>query len=178
MFEPVVLENGTKKDYGLGLDIERTQGRTRIGHDGEASGFLSAHRIWPDEKVAIIVLTNDDWAHPDDLVDRIAFIVLPPNPAQARAQAVFSQFQQGVIDHSLFTDSGNSLLTAQALADLKASLGPLGPPLLIELQRESNRGGMVTRSWKILCHSRRLFVVERGYPDGKLEQFLVSQMND
>ena len=178
MFEPVVLKDGTKKSYGLGLDIERTQGRTRIGHDGEASGFLSAHRIWPDEKVAIIVLTNDDWAHPDDLVDRIAFIVLPPNPAEARARAVFSQFQQGVIDHSLFTDSGNSLLTGQALADLKASLGPLGAPLLIELLRETTRGGMVTRSWKILCHSKRLFVVERGYPDGKLEQFLVSPMND
>ena len=178
MLEPVVLTNGTKKDYGLGLDIEQAHGRTRIGHDGEASGFLSAHRLWPDEKVAIVVLTNDDWANPDDLVDRIAFIVLPPDPAEARAQAVFSQFQQGVLDHALFTDSGNSLLTEQALADLKASLGPLGPPLLIQLQRESNRGGMVTRSWKILCRSKRLLVVERGYPDGKLEQFLVTQMND
>ncbi len=160
------------------MDIEQAHGRTRIGHDGEASGFLSAHRLWPDEKVAIVVLTNDDWANPDDLVDRIAFIVLPPDPAEARAQAVFSQFQQGVLDHALFTDSGNSLLTEQALADLKASLGPLGPPLLIQLQRESNRGGMVTRSWKVLCRSKRLLVVERGYPDGKLEQFLVTQMND
>jgi len=91
---------------------------------------------------------------------------------------VFSQFQQGAIDRSLFTDNGNNFLTAQALSDLASSLGPLGAPALIELQRESNRGGMVTRIWKILCHSKRLLVIERGYPNGKLEQFLVEQLND
>lgn len=178
MLEPVILKDGTKKDYGLGLDIQKTQGRTRIGHDGAGSGFLSAHRIWPDEKTAIIAVTNNDWATPDDLVNRIAFIVLPPSAAEARARAVFSQYQQGAIDRSLFTDNGNSFLTAQALSDLKVSLGPLGSPVLIELQRESNRGGMVTRIWKILCHSKRLLAIERGYPNGKLEQFLVEQLND
>lgn len=178
MFEPVILKDGTKKDYGLGLDIQKTQGRTRIGHDGAGSGFLSAHRIWPDEKIAIIAVTNSDWATPDDLVNRIAFIVLPPNAAETRARAVFSQFQQGSVDRSLFTANGNDFLTAQALSDLGASLGPLGAPVLIELQRESNRGGMVTRIWKILCHSKRLLAIERGYPNGKLEQFLVEQLND
>jgi CubicO group peptidase (beta-lactamase class C family) len=178
MFERITLKDGTRKDYGLGLDIDRTQGRTRFGHDGGGSGFLAAHRIWPDEKTAVIVLTNNDWATPDDLLNRIAFIVLPPNPAEARARSVFSQFQQGVIDHSLFTDNGNSLLTAGALADLKAGLGPLGAPFLIQLERESNRGGMVTRTWKILCHSRRLRGTERGYPNGKLEQFLIDPLND
>ena len=178
MLEPVVLKDGTKKDYGLGLDIQKSGGRRRIGHDGAGSGFLSAHRIWPDEKIAIIAVTNNDWATPDDLVNRIAFIVLPPSPAEARARAVFSQFQQGSIDRSLFTDNGNSFLTGQALSDLEASLGPLGAPMLIELQRDSNRGGMVTRIWKILCHTRRLLAIERGYPNGKLEQFLVEQLND
>ena len=78
----------------------------------------------------------------------------------------------------LFTDNGNYLLPALALADLEASLGPLGAPVLIQLQRESNRGGMVTRTWKILCRSKRLLAIERGYPNGKLEQFLVEQLND
>ncbi len=176
--EPVTLKNGTKKNYGLGLDIERVQGRVRIGHSGAGSGFLSSNRIWPQEKTAIIVLTNNDWADPDDLVERIAFVVLPPDPVEARARAVFSQYQQGTLDRALFTDNGNSLLTPEAVADLKDSLGPLGPPLLMALEREGRRGGMITRVWKILCHSRRLRAVERGYPDGKLEQFLVTERND
>jgi CubicO group peptidase (beta-lactamase class C family) len=178
LFEPVTLKDGSHKGYGLGLDIDRVDGRSRIGHDGAGSGFLSAHRLWPEQKTAVIVVTNNDWATPDDLLNRIAFIVLPPDPAQARARTVFAQFQRGAVDHSLFTDSGNSVLTAQALADLKSSLGPLGPPFLIQLDSESKRGGMITRTWKILCHGTRLKAVERGYPDGKLEQFLVTQRHD
>jgi D-alanyl-D-alanine carboxypeptidase len=176
--EPVVLKDGTKKDYALGLDIETVQGRVRIGHDGAGSGFLAANRIWPDEKTAIVALTNNDWASPDDLVNRIAFVVLAPNPQESRARSVFAQFQSGTIDRTLFTSSGNSLLTAQALADMKASLGPLGPARLIELERESKRGGMITRRWKILCRSIRLQAIERGYPDGQLEEFLITATND
>ncbi len=37
---------------------------------------------------------------------------------------------------------------------------------------------MITRRWKILCRSKRLEALERGYPDGKLEQFLVTREND
>jgi len=172
--EPIVLKDGSRKDYGLGLDIETVQGRTRIGHDGAGSGFLAANRIWPDEKTAIVALTNNDWAGPDELVNRIAFVVLKPNPLEARARSVFAQFQSGTIDRSLFTSVGNSVLTAQALADMKASLGPLGPARLIELEHESKRGGMITRRWKILCRSMRLEALERSYPDGQLEEFLIT----
>ena len=172
--EPIVLKDGTKKDYALGLDVETVQGRVRVGHDGAGSGFLAANRIWPDEKTAIAVLTNNDWASPDDLVSRIGFVVLAPTPQEARARNVFAQFQSGTLDRSLFTSGGNSVLTDQALADLKASLGPLGPARLIELERESKRGGMITRRWKILCRSMRLEALERGYPDGQLEEFLVT----
>jgi D-alanyl-D-alanine carboxypeptidase len=176
--EPSVLKDGTKKDYGLGLDIETVQGRTRIGHEGAGSGFLAANRIWPDEKTAIVALTNNDWAGPGDLVDRIAFVVLVPTPQEARARSVFAQFQGGTIDRTLFTSVGNSVLTEEALSDMKASLGPLGPARLIVLEHESKRGGMITRRWKILCRSMRLEALERGYPDGQLDEFLVTATND
>ncbi len=174
-FKSVVLKDGTDKHYGLGLDIEQVQGRRRIGHDGAGSGFLAANRVWPDDKVAVVVFTNNDWASPDGLVDRIAFAVLPPKPEEARARAVFAGFQNGEVDRSLFTDNGNFYLTPEVLADLKASLGPLGPARLIALSHESKRGGMITRHWKILCRDHRLEAVERGYPDGKLEQFMVNE---
>jgi D-alanyl-D-alanine carboxypeptidase len=177
-FESVHLKDGTDKHYGLGLDIEDVHGRRKIGHDGAGSGFLAENRIWPDDKIAIVALTNNDWASPGDLVDRIAFQVLPPKPEEARAKAVFTGFQNGTVDRTLFTDGGNFYLTPTVLADMKASLGPLGPAWLISLERESKRGGMVTRHWKIFCGGKRLEVVERGYPDGKLEQFMVNAAGD
>jgi len=176
--EPAVLKSGTRTDYGLGLDVETVQGRPRIGHDGAGSGFLAANRIWPQEKTAIVVLTNNDWADPGDLLKRIAFAILTPNAVEARARNVFAQFQSGSIDGELFTANGNSWLTPQALTDLKASLGPLGPARLMELEHESRRGGMITRRWKILCRSMRLQAIERGYPDGQLEEFLITATND
>jgi CubicO group peptidase (beta-lactamase class C family) len=177
-FESIHLKDGTDKHYGLGLDVEDIHGRRRIGHDGAGSGFLAENRIWPDDKIAIAVLSNNDWASPGDLVDRIAFLVLPPKPEEARAKAVFTGFQNGTVDRTLFTDGGNFYLTAAVLADMKASLGPLGPAWLISLERESKRGGMVTRHWKILCGGKRLEAVERSYPGGKLEQFMVSAAGD
>jgi D-alanyl-D-alanine carboxypeptidase len=205
-FESIHLKNGTDKHYGLGLDIEEVDGHRRIGHDGAGSGFLAENRIWPDDRIAIVALTNNDWASPSDLVnriarlllpprldkafikavdtglrnlvDRIAFLVLPPTPEEARTKAVFAGFQNGMVDRTLFTEGGNYYLTADVLADLKASLGPLGPIGLISLEGQSKRGGMVNRRWKILCGKRRLEVVERGYAGGKLEQFMVSAAGD
>lgn len=176
--DPFVLKNGTRTEYGLGLDVETVQGRLRVGHGGAGSGYLAANRIWPKERTAIVVLTNNDWASPGDLLNRIAFAILTPNAAEARARSLFAQFQSGSIDRELFTENGSSWLTPQALADLKASLGPLGPVRLMELEHESQRGGLTTRRWKILCRNARLRAVERGYPDGKLEQFLVTAATD
>jgi D-alanyl-D-alanine carboxypeptidase len=177
-FDPVTLQDGTQRDYGLGLSVEQVQGRRRIGHSGSGSGFRSDNRIWPEDGTAIAVLTNSDWASPSDLLDRLAFLVLPPTPSEARARAVFEGLRGGTVDRDLFTASGNSYLTAAVLGDMKSSLGPLGPARLIELEKESQRGGMVTREWKILCSGARLQAVERGYPGGRLEQFMVFRRED
>jgi CubicO group peptidase (beta-lactamase class C family) len=177
-FDPVTLKDGSHRDYGLGFEVEEKDGRHRVGHDGAGSGFLAANRIWPDDAAAIVVLTNNDWASPDDLVDRLAFALLPSRPEVTRARAVFAGFQHGMVDRALFTEGGNAFLNAENLADLAASLGPLGPARLITLERETQRGGMITRRWKILCRARRLEAIERGYPGGKLEQFMVSELGD
>jgi D-alanyl-D-alanine carboxypeptidase len=177
-FEPVVLKSGATPDYALGLEVESIQGRLRIGHAGGGSGFLSDNRIWPLEQTAIVVLTNNDWARPSDLTDRIAFVVLPPTPEEGRVRQLFQAFQDGRVDRMLFSSVGNFYLTATVLADLKSSLSPLGPARLIELERETRRGGMTTRRWKILCPRARLEAVERSHPDGKIEEFMISKRED
>jgi hypothetical protein len=106
-------------------------------------------------------------------VNRIAYLILPPTAAEARARTVFAGLQAGTIDRRLFTDIGNFYLDAAALADLHASLGPLGSPLDMEMDQQSNRGGMITRHWTIRCRHARLEAVERGHPGGQLDEFLI-----
>ena len=177
-FQPVALTSGRTQDYGLGLDIETVQGRLRIGHSGAGSGFLADNRVWPREKAAIIALTNNDWADPGDLIDRIAFITLAPTAAEARVRALFQAFQNGAVDRETFSATGNFYLTPAVLADLRSSLSPLGPARFIALERESQRGGLTTRRWKILCRGARLQAIERIRPDGKIDEFMIAKRED
>jgi hypothetical protein len=56
-------------------------------------------------------------------------------------------------------------------------LSPLGPARLIELEHESERGGLTTRRWKILCRNARLEAVERSHA-GKFEEFMIAKKED
>ena len=175
LYTPVKLANGKDTHYSLGLDVEDDHGRRRVGHDGGGSGFLSSNRVWLDQKTAVIAFTNSDWASPDTVVDRVAFAVLKPAPAEARARGVFAGLQRGAVGRSLFTANGNAYLTPAALADHRAGLGPLGPPRQFTLRGESMRGGLRTRVWKITtAGGKTATAVERAYPEGKIEQFMVT----
>ena len=178
LLSPVTLANGVSQPYGLGLDIEQVRGRTRVGHAGGGSGFLADNRIWPAERSAVIVFTNNDWASPTVLSDRIAFLILKPSVAEARARTLFASLQNGLFERRLFTPVGNFYFSDAVLAELRDSLRPLGPARDMELERESSRGGMLTRRWKILCAHARLEITERGYRDGQLDEFLVTPLED
>ncbi len=177
-FAPVVLKNGRTRDYALGLAVQTIGGRLRIGHAGAGSGFLADNRVWPNEKTAIVVLTNNDWADPAELSNRIAFSVLTPTPEEARVRDLFKAIQHGTVDRGLFSPVGNFYLTPKVLRDMRSSLSPLGPARLIELERETQRGGLTLRRWKILCRAARLEAIERSRPDGKFEEFMVAQRQD
>jgi D-alanyl-D-alanine carboxypeptidase len=177
-FEPVVLANGRAQDYALGLAVQTVRGKLRIGHGGAGSGFLADNRIWPKERAAIVVLTNNDWADPGELSNRIAFAVLEPTPEEARIRNLFRSIQHGTVDRGMLSEIGNFYMTPAVLEDLRSSLSPLGPARLIELEHESQRGGLTTRRWKILCRSARLEAVERSHADGKIEEFMVAKRED
>ena len=176
--QDTALKDGSKTHYGLGIFVRRSEGRLEVAHDGAGSGFLASNRIWPDERLAVVVLTNNDWASPGELADRLEFLLRSPTSEAARARSVFAGLQRGMLDRTLFTDVGNFYFTPAVLTDLASSLGPLGAARSMDLEQESRRGGMITRRWKILCRQARLEVVERGFPDGKLEQFMVYPRND
>jgi D-alanyl-D-alanine carboxypeptidase len=177
-FQPVVLTGGRTHDYGLGLNVATVQGRLRIGHSGGGSGFLADNRVWPKERAAIVVLTNNDWADPGELTDRIAFVTLAPTAAEARVRGLFQALQNGTVDRETFSATGNFYLTAAVLADFASSLRPLGPTRIITLEGESQRGGLTTRRWKILCRGARLEAIERTRPDGKIDEFMIAKKED
>jgi D-alanyl-D-alanine carboxypeptidase len=176
----VLLKNGLGTRYGLGVDVSSQFGHRALSHGGEVSGYTAENIVFPDEHVAIVVLTNQDAAEAAGAIARgIAPLLLasddPATPEKlAQARKIFEGLQQGSIDRSLFTDNANFYFDQQALQDFAASLGPLGTPEEFVQLHQGLRGGMKLRAYSIKFPKITLRAWTYEMPDGKLEQYQVA----
>lgn len=60
MWTPVKLNDGKTKTYGFGWNIVTTEGHKNIGHGGSTSGFSASIQRFPDDGLAVIILSNTD----------------------------------------------------------------------------------------------------------------------
>jgi D-alanyl-D-alanine carboxypeptidase len=176
-FAPIMLSSGRTEPYGLGLEVSQSSAGAVVAHSGLGSGFQTDNRVWLAEKRAIVVMSNNDWATPADLSERLAFAMAPAKEILPVA-ALFQSLQNGVIDRAQFTEIGNFFLTPAVLEEIHISLAPLGPARSIKLEEQSRRGGLIMRRWKIICAAARLEVIERSRPDGKVEEFRITRRQD
>jgi len=136
--------------------------------------------VYPEEKVAIVVLVNLDASLASgQIASRIAtalFAAAATDTQHAvdQARAIFTGLQKGEVDRSLFTANMNAYFTAEALADFAASLGPLGAATSVTQSGQALRGGMTLRRFAITAGGRNLGVTAFIMPDGKIEQFLIA----
>jgi D-alanyl-D-alanine carboxypeptidase len=176
----VVLANGAGTGYALGLDVAVQHGRRTLSHGGEIDGFTSHHVLYPDDGVAVVVLTNQEATDASETIaSRLAeIILLRATPAEAmtldRDRAVFISLQHGTLDPKLLTENGRFYFSTEAREDFHNSLGALGDPTEFELKRTGLRGGFVTRTYDVTCLGRKLRVVVRATADGLIEQYTVS----
>jgi CubicO group peptidase (beta-lactamase class C family) len=176
----VLLKNGLGTQYGLGVDVNSQFGHRAISHGGEVSGFTAENVVFPDDGVAVVVLTNQDAASAGSGIARgIAPLLFSVNDAEtevklAQARKIFEGLQHGTIDRSLFTDNCNFYFNEQALKDFADSLGPLGTPQSFVQVRQALRGGMKLRVYAVRFPNKVLRAWTYEMPDGKLEQYLVA----
>jgi hypothetical protein len=171
----IVLNDGRDSGYAMGLFVSKPGGRTLYEHSGEIAGFVSENRIYPDENTAIVVLTNIEANGAARMIaDRIADIVLPPDPIDAHVKALFFSLQKGQLDRSGLAPNLDDFFTPQTVSDFATSLGPLGKPYLFQRRSEEDRGGMTFRAYRVAFDARTVNLTVYVMPDGRLEQFLVS----
>ena len=179
----VLLKNGLDTHYGLGVDVNSQGGRRAISHGGEVSGFTAQNTVFPDERAAIVVLTNQDAASASGAIaGGIAPLLFatndPATPAKLdQAKKIFADLQQGKIDRSLFTDNANFYFSEQALQDFASGLGPLGAPQSFTQASQGLRGGMTLRVYIVRFPQRVLRAWTYEMPDGKLEQYQIASQN-
>jgi len=179
----VLLKNGSSTRYGLGVSIGSEAGHRVISHGGEVSGFTAQNVVFPDERAAIVVFTNQDAVSVAGAIARgISPLLLTLDDSATpqkleQAKKIFAGLQQGTIDRSLFTDNANSYFSEQALKDFATGLGPLGTPQEFVQIDQSLRGGMVGRAYRVRFADRTLRAWTFEMPDGKLEQYQIAPQN-
>jgi len=173
-----LLKNGASTQYGLGVGVSLVNGRRVLAHSGEVSGFTGQNAVYPDDRAAVIVLTNMDANRAAvNLANKIGEIIFAPTgnrDSLAKSKAILVGLQRGKIDRSLFTDNANAYFDEQCLHDLASSLAPLGAPTDFELVSEGLRGGMTARRYRAKFQKKTLEVSTYTMTDGKLEQYVVS----
>jgi D-alanyl-D-alanine carboxypeptidase len=174
----VRLKNGLGTRYGLGVGVTMESGHRVLEHGGEVSGFTAENAVFPDDRAAISVLTNQDSADAAPAIMRkIAPLLFARQDSAAasevRARQVFDGLRQGKIDRSLFTANANGYFTDEALRDFASSLGPLGKPEGFKQTSQRDRGGMTFHGFEVKYPRKTLAIWERDMPDGKIEQFQV-----
>jgi CubicO group peptidase (beta-lactamase class C family) len=180
------LKNGEGAHYGLGVSLGTRDGHRVVSHGGEVGGFVAANTVFPDDRIAIAVLTNQEASPAAGSISRaISSLLLAPSAAatgpaaeraraEAQAKAVLGDLQHGKIDRSLFTADCNFYFDQVSLDDHAKSLGPLGAVQTVTQSGSSLRGGMTFRSFDVtFAGGTRVRVTTYTTKDGRLEQFLV-----
>jgi CubicO group peptidase (beta-lactamase class C family) len=72
MWTPAELNGGKPTKYGFGWFVDTLDGHKNIGHSGSTSGFSATIQRFPDDKLAIIILTNTDETIATPLAKKIA----------------------------------------------------------------------------------------------------------
>jgi CubicO group peptidase (beta-lactamase class C family) len=177
------LNNGMGTRYGLGVSLATEAGHRAVSHGGEVSGFVSESIVFPDERVSVVALTNQDASSAaDDIAHGIVPLMFeqhdPATPAKLdQAKKIFDGLQHGTIDRSLFTDNANAYFSDKALQDFATGLSPLGTPLQFTQVRQGLRGGMTLRIYLVRFEKQTLRAWTYELPNGKLEQYQIAVAN-
>jgi D-alanyl-D-alanine carboxypeptidase len=173
----VLLKSGEGTRYGLGISVRYELHHRVLEHGGEISGFAAENMVFPDDRIALVVLTNEMPADAaPEIAQKIAELLFPEDPApvdkeKQQALRIFEQLQQGAVDRSLLTANAKSYFTEQALQDFAKSLAPLGSPQEFVQTAKEQRGGMTFYSYRAKFSQKTFAVWLRKMPDGKIEQY-------
>ncbi len=189
MEAPTRLKDGMYSNYGLGLSVGALNGHRAVSHSGEVGGFVASDIVFPDDRIAVAVLTNQEASPAATAIgQQLAVLLITPSgatgtptataSAEQLARTVLAGLQQGKIDRARFTANANFYFDNTALSDYASSLGQLGAISTLRQTSTSLRGGMTYRGFAVqFANGATVNLSTYTMPDGRYEQFLVEPAN-
>jgi hypothetical protein len=177
----VVLASGAGTRYALGISVGLSGGHRELRHGGEVSGFVASNIVWPDDKLAVAVLTNQDASGAADQIatkvrDALLRATTPASvESDQRVKQTLLELADKKLDRGKLTANLSAYFTDQAIAEYADTLKPLGTLDSVDQVASSRRGGMIFRRYKASYGDKAMSISVYETTDGKLEQFLLSK---
>lgn len=181
---PPKLNNGQPTRYALGLGIDKTSdGHRRWSHSGGTAGFVSQNAVYPDDRMAITVLTNGEDGAASRIYRDIERILLAQSGSKSNAAAtsalasakrLFLGLREGRLEKDLLNSDATAYFTAEVVQDCRNSLRPLGELIRFEQIGAGDRGGMTHRAFRAKTANKTVSISTYFEPGGKIAQFLIS----
>jgi CubicO group peptidase (beta-lactamase class C family) len=169
--------------YGTGWMIDQRAAQRFVWHNGEISGFHSMNALLPDRHIAVIVLTNADSLHGQDVVsperiaNRILDVVAPLPPAHfanaitQRATEWLGRLARDQIDRTQLTTQFSQTLSDQLV--IRTNLKDLGPVLSMVPIESFQRSGDTVYIFEVKFRNGTFRYQFALAPDGKIDGLLL-----
>lgn len=169
--------------YGMGWMIDQRGGKRYVWHNGEVAGYHAMNALLPEQHVAVIVLTNADPLHgqdvvsPERLANRILDVVAPLPPAHfanvvmQRAAEWLGRLERDEIDRTQLTADFSQYLSDRVV--IRANLKDLGPVVsMVPIESYQNSGNTVY-VFDVKFRNGALRYLFTLAPDGKIAGLLL-----
>ena len=179
---PARLNDGSSAPYGLGWYVGSQQGHRVVQHGGAWQGFKAALARYPDDRLAVVVLTNSAAARQGKIADMIAAhyvpaLATPRLPAiadrapadTAGARKVIDELVAGQIPAGL-SESERGRFNQRWVAQIATELRDYGPLRKIDVLARSSKGNSKQARYRFLFENETVLVALDRHPDGLIKQ--------
>lgn len=168
---PARLKNGETTGYGLGWGINHRAGHREVNHSGgHATGFTSFLGIYPEDRLAVVVLLNRGAANPAAIARRVAGCYIPELAPQsetpiedadpetaALVKDCIARVAEQRLDEARFTPEMWKVLEPQK-QQIQAQIQALGSLKSIELLSRRENGELRTSRYRATFNNGILII--------------------
>jgi CubicO group peptidase (beta-lactamase class C family) len=184
MWAPVRLTDGTTHGYGFGWFVDEINGHRRVHHSGGVPGFVCEMEMFPDDRLAVIVMANIGNRDLEDMAVHVAAHYKPDlQPAErpalsdtgaVRSSAVrllLADLTAGRLPTDSITPQLRDELADQQNAGVFDVLQSFGPLLSADLIQQQARDGRTVYTFRVVYRYITLFAECSAGHDNKLSHF-------
>ncbi len=190
MWTPMRLNDGKPSTYGLGWQIEPFRTRPRHAHGGGISGFSTFLARYPDDKVTVVVLTNQGGGASGAIASNVAAIciaavrenapkpIADPNPTlTGHLKAVITAAAAGSTNPEWLTTEFQAFMLPDRIKQGPQMMGRHGTLQAFELLEDTQRDGRQIRIYRATFGTTPVRVQFSLTPEGKIAGLGISPID-